>query len=158
MRGVYVIGQVVTRQSVIGCGGRWDRIAVAIPTPPICQPTRSDNHNLPDLLATYALHIIVDQVGADLHIDIWRRFACCHRLPRREIERLHPLHSRCGCDDRSVGRDRRRFLDCEATLCQERDLLITVRYCNLRPEPSKGCCANGLNINSVISNCDTEPA
>jgi hypothetical protein len=39
MRGVYVVGQVVTRQSVIGCGGRWDRIAVAIPTPPLYQPT-----------------------------------------------------------------------------------------------------------------------
>jgi hypothetical protein len=52
--------------------------------------SRNDNHNLPDLLVTYALHIIVVQVGADLHIDIWRRFARCHRLPWREIERLHP--------------------------------------------------------------------
>jgi hypothetical protein len=39
LRGVYVVGRVVTRQAVIGYVGRWDRIAVAIPTPPICQPT-----------------------------------------------------------------------------------------------------------------------
>jgi hypothetical protein len=39
MRGVHVVCWAVTPQTVIGCVGRWDRIAVAIPTLLIYQPT-----------------------------------------------------------------------------------------------------------------------
>jgi hypothetical protein len=51
-RGVYVVGRAVTRQTVIGCVGRWDRIAVAIPTPPICQPTVFLSENIPHIVLT----------------------------------------------------------------------------------------------------------
>jgi hypothetical protein len=41
MRGVHVVCWAVTPQTVIGCVGRWDCIAVAIPTLLVYQPTVS---------------------------------------------------------------------------------------------------------------------